>query len=47
MEKAEVLNEFLASVSTGSHVSRVSGVTEAAGGDWGSKVPSTLGEEQV
>lgn len=45
--KAEVLDVFLASVFTGSQVSHVSGVAEAAGSDWGRKVPPTVSEEQV
>lgn len=47
VEKAEVLSGFLASVFTGSQVSHVPEVTEAAGGDWGSKIPPTVSEEQV
>ena len=46
-EKAEVLNNFFASVFTGnlsSHSSRVDG---PQGGDWGSKVPPPVREDQV
>ena len=46
-EKAEVLNNFFASVFTGnlsSHTSRVDG---PQGRDWGSKVPPTVREDQV
>ncbi|KFQ86757.1 hypothetical protein N337_09865, partial [Phoenicopterus ruber ruber] len=46
-EKAEVLNNFFASVFTGnlsSHSSRVDG---PQGRDWGSKVPPTVRENQV
>ncbi|KAK4807047.1 hypothetical protein QYF61_018388 [Mycteria americana] len=46
-EKAEVLNNFFASVFTGnlsSHTSRVDGPQD---GDWGSKVPPTVREDQV
>lgn len=46
-EKAEVLSVFLASVFTGSQVSQVSGVAEAAGSGWRSKVPPTVSKEQV
>lgn len=47
LEKAGVLSVFLAPVFTGSQVSHVSGVAEAAGSDWASEVPPTVGEEQV
>lgn len=47
VEKAGVLSVFLAPVFTGSQVSHVSGVAEAAGSDWASEVPPTVGEEQV
>ncbi|KFW69345.1 hypothetical protein AS28_06177, partial [Pygoscelis adeliae] len=46
-EKAEVLNNFFASVFTGnlsSHTSRVDGPQDR---DWGSKVPPTVREDQV
>ncbi|KAK4831209.1 hypothetical protein QYF61_016046 [Mycteria americana] len=46
-EKAEVLNNFFASVFTGklsSHTSQVDGPQD---GDWGSKVPPTVREAQV
>ncbi|KFW06482.1 hypothetical protein N327_08664, partial [Fulmarus glacialis] len=46
-EKAEVLNNFFASVFTGnlsSHTSRADG---PQGRDWGSKVPPTVREDQV
>ncbi|KFM04153.1 hypothetical protein AS27_10717, partial [Aptenodytes forsteri] len=46
-EKAEVLNNIFASVFTGnlsSHTSRVDG---PQGREWGSKVPPTVGQDQV
>ncbi|KFV48258.1 hypothetical protein N328_03880, partial [Gavia stellata] len=46
-EKAEVLNNFFASVFTGNLSSRTSRVDGLQDGDWGSKVPPTVREEQV
>jgi len=46
-EKHEVCNNFFASVFTGnpsSHTSQVYGLQD---GDWGSKVPPTVREDQV
>jgi len=46
-EKAEIVNNFLASVFTGnlsSHASRVHGLQD---GDWGRKIPPTVREDQV
>ncbi|GAB0178960.1 mitochondrial enolase superfamily member 1 [Grus japonensis] len=45
MEKAEVLNDFFASVFTGKCLSRAAQVTE--GRDWENAEPPTLGEDQV
>jgi len=44
MEKAEVLNEFFASVFTGSQDSHI---PEPQGGNWGSKLSPTVLAEQV
>lgn len=46
-EKAEVLSEFFASVFTVSQASLDSHIPEALAGDWGSKIPPTVREEQV
>ncbi|GAB0185862.1 mitochondrial enolase superfamily member 1 [Grus japonensis] len=45
MEKAEVLNDFFASVFTGKCLSHTAQVTE--GRDWGNAEPPTVGEDQV
>ncbi|GAB0203254.1 mitochondrial enolase superfamily member 1 [Grus japonensis] len=45
MEKAEVLNDFFASVFTGKCLSHTAQVTE--GGDWENAEPPTVGEDQV
>ncbi|GAB0179183.1 mitochondrial enolase superfamily member 1 [Grus japonensis] len=45
MEKAEVLNDFFASVFTGKCLSHTAQVTE--GRDWENAEPSTAGEDQV
>ncbi|GAB0178018.1 mitochondrial enolase superfamily member 1 [Grus japonensis] len=45
MEKAEVLNDFFASVFTGKSLSHTAQVTE--GGDWENAEPPTVGEDQV
>ncbi|GAB0210331.1 mitochondrial enolase superfamily member 1 [Grus japonensis] len=46
-EKAEVLNNFFASVSTGNLSSDSSRVDGPQDRDWGSKVPPTVREDQV
>ncbi|KAK4813527.1 LOW QUALITY PROTEIN: hypothetical protein QYF61_009253 [Mycteria americana] len=46
-EKAEVLNNFFASVFTGNFSSYASQVDGPQGRDWGSKVPPTVREDQV
>ncbi|GAB0182175.1 mitochondrial enolase superfamily member 1 [Grus japonensis] len=45
MEKAEVLNDFFASVFTGKSLSHTAQVTE--GRDWENAEPPTVGEDQV
>ncbi|GAB0182138.1 mitochondrial enolase superfamily member 1 [Grus japonensis] len=45
MEKAEVLNDFFASVFTGKSLSHTAQVTE--GRDWENAKPPTVGEDQV
>ncbi|KFO10373.1 hypothetical protein N312_10965, partial [Balearica regulorum gibbericeps] len=47
MEKAEVLNNFFASVFTGKCLSHTAQVTEGKGRDWGNEEPPTVGEDQV
>ncbi|GAB0202616.1 mitochondrial enolase superfamily member 1 [Grus japonensis] len=47
MEKAEVLNDFFASVSTGKCSSHTAQVTEGKGRDWENEGPPTVGEDQV
>jgi len=39
MEKAVILNEFLASVFTGSQESHIFHILETLGGVWGGKIP--------
>ncbi|GAB0177818.1 mitochondrial enolase superfamily member 1 [Grus japonensis] len=47
MEKAEVLNDFFASVFTGKSLSHTAQVTEGKGRDWENAEPPTAGEDQV
>ncbi|GAB0179039.1 mitochondrial enolase superfamily member 1 [Grus japonensis] len=47
MEKAEVLNDFFASVFTGKCLSHTAQVTEGKGRDWENAEPTTVGEDQV
>ncbi|GAB0210181.1 mitochondrial enolase superfamily member 1 [Grus japonensis] len=47
MEKAEVLNDFFASVFTGKCLSHTTQVTEGKGRDWENAEPPTVGEDQV
>ena len=47
MEKAEVLNEFFASVFTGKCSSHTAQVTEGKGRDWENEEPPTVGEDHV
>ncbi|GAB0204946.1 mitochondrial enolase superfamily member 1 [Grus japonensis] len=47
MEKAEVLNNFFASVFTGKCLSHTAQVTEGKGRDWENAEPPTVGEDQV
>ncbi|GAB0210106.1 mitochondrial enolase superfamily member 1 [Grus japonensis] len=47
MEKAEVLNDFFASVFTGKCLSHTAQVTEGKGGDWENEELPTVGEDQV
>ncbi|KFU99993.1 hypothetical protein N340_08025, partial [Tauraco erythrolophus] len=47
MEKAEVLNDFFASVFTGKSSSGTAQVTEGKGRDWENEEPPTVGEDQV
>ncbi|GAB0190800.1 mitochondrial enolase superfamily member 1 [Grus japonensis] len=47
MEKAEVLNDFFASVFTGKCSSHTTQVTEGKGRDWENEEPPTVGEDQV
>ncbi|GAB0201619.1 class II histocompatibility antigen, B-L beta chain-like [Grus japonensis] len=47
MEKAEVLNDFFASVFTGKGSSHAAQVTEGKGRDWENEEPPTVGEGQV
>ncbi|GAB0208221.1 mitochondrial enolase superfamily member 1 [Grus japonensis] len=46
-EKAEVLNDFFASVFTGKCLSHTAQVTEGKGRDWENAEPPTVGEDQV
>ncbi|GAB0184051.1 adenylate cyclase type 1 [Grus japonensis] len=47
IEKAEVLNDFFASVFTGKCLSHTAQVTEGKGRDWENAEPPTVGEDQV
>ncbi|GAB0208211.1 mitochondrial enolase superfamily member 1 [Grus japonensis] len=47
MEKAEVFNDFFASVFTGKCLSHITHVTEGKGRDWENEEPPTVGEDQV
>ena len=47
MEKADVLNNFFASICTGRWASQVFHFPEPIAGGWGIKVPPTVSEEQV
>jgi len=47
MEKAEVFNDFFASVFTGNCSSHKTQVTESKGRDWENEEPPTVGEDQV
>ncbi|GAB0207003.1 mitochondrial enolase superfamily member 1 [Grus japonensis] len=47
MEKAEVLNNFFASVFTGKCLSHTAQVTEGDGRDWENEEPPTVGEDEV
>ncbi|GAB0206600.1 mitochondrial enolase superfamily member 1 [Grus japonensis] len=47
MEKAEVLDDFFASVFTGKCLSHTAQVTEGKGRDWENAEPPTVGEDQV
>ncbi|GAB0189937.1 mitochondrial enolase superfamily member 1 [Grus japonensis] len=47
MEKAEVLNDFFASVFTGKCLSHTAQITEGKGRDWENAEPPTVGEDQV
>ncbi|GAB0206038.1 mitochondrial enolase superfamily member 1 [Grus japonensis] len=47
MVKAEVLNNFFASVFTGKCLSHTAQVTEGKGRDWENAEPPTVGEDQV
>ncbi|GAB0199649.1 hypothetical protein GRJ2_002430300 [Grus japonensis] len=47
MEKAEVLNDFFASVFTGKGSSHITQVAEGKGRDWENEEPPTVGEDQV
>ncbi|GAB0186361.1 hypothetical protein GRJ2_001101400 [Grus japonensis] len=47
MEKAEVLNDFFASVFAGKCSSHTTQVTESKGRDWENEEPPTAGEDQV
>jgi len=46
-EKAEILNNFFASVFTGSLSSHTTPVDGLQGRDWGSKDPPTVREDQI
>ncbi|GAB0175988.1 mitochondrial enolase superfamily member 1 [Grus japonensis] len=47
MKKAEVLNDFFASVFTGQCLSHTAQITEGKGRDWENAEPPTVGEDQV
>ena len=46
-EKAEVLNDFFASVFTGKCLSLTAQTAEGKGRDWENEEPPTVGEHQV
>jgi len=47
MEKAEVLNDFFASVFTSKYSSHTTQVTDSKGRDWENEAQPTVGEDQV
>ncbi|GAB0185995.1 mitochondrial enolase superfamily member 1 [Grus japonensis] len=47
MEKAEVLNDFFASIFTSKGSSHTAQVTEGKGRDWENEEPPTVGDDQV
>ncbi|KFO13303.1 hypothetical protein N312_00590, partial [Balearica regulorum gibbericeps] len=47
MEKAEVFNDFFASVFTGTCLSHPAQIAESKGRDWENEEPPTVGEDQV
>ncbi|GAB0177802.1 mitochondrial enolase superfamily member 1 [Grus japonensis] len=47
MEKAEVLNDFFASVFTGKSLSHTAHVAEGKGRDWENAEPPTVGEDHI
>ncbi|GAB0203645.1 mitochondrial enolase superfamily member 1 [Grus japonensis] len=47
MEKAEVLNDFFASVFNGKCLSHTTQVADSKGRDWENAEPPTVGEDQI